>query len=91
MNFYRCQKLLKVERGISKYANRSGVADELAAEDDAWLVHAGVAVGVAAEGQPLQLARLAEEKSQAADDGAAGDAHPRDALEGKSVQEVGMT
>ena len=56
-------------------------SDELSSEVDARLVHAGVPVGVSAEGQPLQPARLAQEESQATDD-AAGDAHPRDALQG---------
>ena len=58
------------------------VADGLSAEVDARLVHAGVPVSVASEGQPLQPARLAQEESQATDDGAAGDAHSRDALQG---------
>ena len=39
------------------------VSDELSAEVDARLLHAGVPVGVAAEGQPLQPARLAQEES----------------------------
>ena len=78
----------KVEREtLTEYGDLSGFADELSAEDDAGIVHAGVPV-VAAEGQPLQPARLAEEESQAADDGTAGDAHPRDTLQGQSVSKV---